>query len=444
MTAPQITWNKYCDIYLRSLGDDPENPPRPTSKQLAFLMAEKYRDVFYGGSAGGGKSVALLLSALQFVHIQGYTALIVRRSHQDLAKPKAIMDMAKTAFLGTHGVRWSEKNKEFLFPEGGRLLFAYMDGPNDHLFLKGTELQFVGADEASDLRWNQVNYLKSRMRQVKNRDIPLRFRAASNPGGRSHGQLYNLYIDPDTREDRIFIPAGLNDNPYLDADEYRLMLKDLDPVTRAQLEFGDWNVRDSGGYFDREWFGKSVPMAPKKARRVRWWDLASTEKDDNNDPDYTAGALLAMDDDGIVYIEDIINVQYSPMRVETLIRQTAEADGMGVDIWMEQEPGAAGKTTISHYSRKVLPDFSFHGERSTGPKEEYIKSLSSSVEQRNVKLVATPGRPCVWMARFLEQAEVWPNDNYHDDMIDATSKAFCKLASSKKKVGVWGRRRGNR
>ena len=54
-------------------------PYEPTPKQRAFLLMNDVKEVLYGGSAGGGKSVAQLMAALQFVDIPGYSAILLER-----------------------------------------------------------------------------------------------------------------------------------------------------------------------------------------------------------------------------------------------------------------------------------------------------------------------------------------------------------------------------
>ena len=61
----------------------PACPYTPTPAQARFLMCLE-REALYGGAAGGGKSVALLMAALQFVGISGYSALIFRTTRSDL------------------------------------------------------------------------------------------------------------------------------------------------------------------------------------------------------------------------------------------------------------------------------------------------------------------------------------------------------------------------
>ena len=48
---------------------------------------------------------------------------------------------------------------------------------------------------------------------------------------------------------RPFIPARLSDNPYLDVAAYRQSLSHLDPITRLQIEEGDWDAIAEGHMF---------------------------------------------------------------------------------------------------------------------------------------------------------------------------------------------------
>src|SRR5206468_9560004 len=50
----------------------------PTAKQAEFLALD-VGEAFFGGAAGGGKSEALLMAALQFIDIPGYARSEERR-----------------------------------------------------------------------------------------------------------------------------------------------------------------------------------------------------------------------------------------------------------------------------------------------------------------------------------------------------------------------------
>ena len=65
-------------------------------------------------------------------------------------------------------------------------------------------------------------------------------------------------------------------------------LRELDPVTCAQLLEGDWQVQPEGVMFHRDWFCV-VEQRPGCAQRVRYWDKAATAGGGAR----TAGVLIA-------------------------------------------------------------------------------------------------------------------------------------------------------
>lgn len=395
-------------------------PVAPHPKQAAFLLLPQL-EAFYGGAAGGGKSAALLMAALQYVDIPGYAALILRRTFADLAKPGALIPKAQEWLAGTDAA-WSEQNKTWRFPSGAVLAFGYLEHEADIYQYQSAEYQSIGFDELTQFSESQYRYMFSRLRRLKTSNVPLRMRSASNPGNVGHDWVKQRFLVEGREHGRVFIPAKLADNPSLDSTEYVKSLAELDPITKAQLLNGDWTARMGGSKFKREWF-IVVDEAPAGLSWLRYWDLAATEPKPGKDPDWTAGACVARKD-GVWYIRDMRHVQARPQGVEALIRQTAELDGRGVLIRMEQEPGASGKSMIDHYARQVLVGFAFSGAPATGSKEVRANPISSAAEAGNVRLVRGP-----WINAFLDEAEAFPN-GAHDDMIDAVSGAFSELTSA--------------
>lgn len=395
-------------------------------KQEAFLLLDDVREILFGGAAGGGKSFILLEAALQFVDMPDYAALLVRATYKDLSLPGAIMDMSKQR-LRDKSAHWDEKKFTWTFPSGAKLVFGHLDGPNDHYQYQGAEFQFIGVDEASQLRWSQVMYLLSRLRKKVSNPVPLRFRLASNPGGRSHVELKERYVDHDGSEGRLYLPSRLEDNPYLDQAGYEESLRALDPITRRQLRNGDWNVMQEGGLFKRHWFVLQGE-APSDIRWLRFWDLAATVqgKDKKSDPDWTAGGKVGVKD-GRLYVADMRRVRATPGDVERLVKQTAELDGRGVAIRMEQEPGSSGVAVIDRY-QKLLLGYDFRGIRSTGAKEDYAKPLSAAAEAGNVVLIKGN-----WNTVVLDELEEFPF-GAHDDMVDTIAKGLAALTVKKKKI----------
>jgi predicted phage terminase large subunit-like protein len=409
--------------------ENPYIPHDPTSKQAEFLLND-VRESLFGGAAGGGKSDALLMAALQYVDEPNYAAILFRRTYKDLSLPGALMDRAHDWLDGTDA-RWKESEKTWVFPSGATVTFAYLASENDKYNYQGSEYQFVGFDELTQFEESQYRYLFSRLRRLKGSKIPIRARVASNPGGRGHEWVKQRFIVEGLEKGRIFVPAKLEDNPYLDTEEYEEMLKELDPVTREQLRHGDWNIRTDGKKFKREWF-KVVEDYPSDLKMVRYWDLAATEpKKDTDDPDWTSGCLMG-EKGGQYWIIDVTRTRSTPKNVETLISNTALMDGREVEIHMEQEPGSSGVNTIDHYQRNVLRGFAFYGDRVTGKKEVRANPLSSAAEAGNVFLVRG-----TYINDFLDEMLGFPY-GAHDDQVDSASGAFSKLFRPKERKYVTG------
>lgn len=447
--------------------------PHPVQQVFLGLGDE---EAMYGGAAGGGKSDALLMAALQYVDVPGYSALILRRTWPDLNAPGAILDRARTWFSDTDA-RPRDGGRMWEFPGGGRIHFGTMQYERDKYKYQSAEYQFVGIDELTHFEETMYNYMFSRIRRpqlnclncntnlraYRNNagslyykhttalgkakckqafpdpkqlqqypasqngmtifDVPLRMRSATNPGGIGHLWVKAHFIDPKTRKKNAkFIPARLADNPSLDQESYEKNLMHLSPVDRERLLNGDWDVSEEGAYFQRHWF-TVLQAKPINRETVRFWDLAATISDT---ADYTVGGKVSRGDDGRWCIENIVRLQGRPHEVERQIMQTAMTDGIGVRIRMEQEPGSSGVNTISHYQRNILGGFDFQGVRSTGSKEARAATFSSAAEAGIVDIVAGD-----WNVDFLDEVTLFPN-GAHDDQVDAVSSAINEIAFAKR------------
>lgn len=401
-------------------------PEEPSITQKVFLRSYAIEALF-GGAAGGGKSSALLMSALQYVDVPGYSAILFRKTYADLALPGALMDRFRSWISNYDEVHWNNNTYIATFPSGARISFGYLNNTNDYLRYKGSEFQFIGMDEVTEIRESDYRYLFSRLRRPSTGElskVPLRMRAASNP---APNWVRQRFIVEGQDSGRIFVPSMLTDNPGIDADSYRQALSALDPIERRRLEMGDWWATTLGTLFDRTNFvvidSHEVPQVLSSARAVRFWDLAASEPTSSNpDPDYTVGTLMLFDQ-GIAYVLDVRRHRVKNEKVEQLIAQTAYEDGHSVAIRMEQEPGSSGKALIDQYARYVLPGYDFQGIRSTGDKLTRSRPFAAAVANGNVRVVRGP-----WLTEWFDEFSSFPEACDHDDQVDSAVGAFSFLA----------------
>lgn len=254
-------------------------PHKPWPKQQAWIDLDVLESC-YGGAAGGGKSDALLGSALRFFDTPGYAALILRRTYPDLALPGAIMDRSHDWLDGTRAT-WNDRDKCWTSPVGAKLQFGYCNSEQDLQRYKSAEFQFVGIDELTEWPERWATFLFSRLRRLAGSPIPLRFRAATNPDGIGAPWVLERYGIPEGKRieapiwktsNRIFMPARAEDNPSIDLTAYEEALAAMaggrDGIKWKQLREGLW-IRDDEGlvYAFNPMLNRSKPIDIEEERR---------------------------------------------------------------------------------------------------------------------------------------------------------------------------------
>ena len=223
--------------------------------QTEFLAAAE-TDVLYGGAAGGGKSYAMLVDPLRYAHRAAHRALIIRRSMPEL---RELIDKSRELYPKAFpGCKYREVEKLWNFPSGAKIEFGFLERDADVYRYQGQAYSWIGFDEITHLPTEfSWNYLASRLRTTDSEIVPY-MRCTANPGGVGAHWVKNRYIlpsEPDTSfvgKDgltRKFIPARLEDNPFLAMDgRYEKMLKALPPTQRKQLLEGNWDVNEGAAF----------------------------------------------------------------------------------------------------------------------------------------------------------------------------------------------------
>lgn len=165
------------------------------------------------------------------------------------------------------------------------------------------------------------------------------------------------------------------------------------------------------------------PPLPDFTAAVRAWDLAATEADGANDPDWTVGLKLGRAADGRWTVLDVVRLRGSALDVEQAIRRSAELDGRDVVVGLPQDPGQAGKAQVAYLTGR-LAGYRIVSSRETGSKDVRARPVASQVEAGNVSILPGP-----WNAGFLDELRDFPS-GAKDDQVDALSRAFAMLAEA--------------
>lgn len=426
-----------------------DGPQRRFHESSAF-------EVLYGGAAGGGKSTSLFMEALRYVHVPGYSAIILRRTYPQLAQAGGLIPLSKQVLMGT--ASWNEERKTWTFPSGATLQFGHMQYEDDKYNYQGAQFAYIAFDELTQFTEEQYLYLFSRARTVvklpDGRPLPVRVRAATNPGGVGHEWVRRrwgawLGENPTARSGEIrwyklvdgveveaepgepgalsrqFIAASVYDNPTLMQNDpaYIQRLEALPLIERERLLNGNWAITPAGNVFRREWF-HVVERAPEGLRWVRYWDLAASTK---TTADYTASIAAAMGPDGTVYFRDMIRGRWEWPDQEKIMVQTMLAER---DVVHGIEKALHGIAAVqSLLRRRELVGVSIRGIDVDRDKLARALPLSARAEQGKVALVAGG-----WVPAFLDELVMFSGDgSTHDDQVDAASGALAMISSMRNK-----------
>ena len=114
--------------------------PNP-GPQTEFLAASE-REVLYGGSAGGGKSYAMLADPLRYMGHPQFSGLLLRHTTEELRE--LIFKSQELYPKIWPGIKWSERKMQWTAPSGARLWMSYLDKDDDVLRYQGLAFSWIG------------------------------------------------------------------------------------------------------------------------------------------------------------------------------------------------------------------------------------------------------------------------------------------------------------
>ena len=331
--------------------------PQAGKQELAFNI--KVDVLFFGGSAGSGKSRLTLIKALAHAYNDPYfEGVIFRRTTSALRDGGGLFSEAKKLFLPLKPkVKEKDMIIEFNSTKGGNIKFTHLelesDAERNH---QGKQYSFVGFDELCQFSQSQFLYLLGRLRSESRTDSFCMGTCNPDPDSwvlhwvedyldesgypkddwcgkvryfvivddkpvfkDTPEEIEELYPDivwsiNDVTGEKVYVPpmsfAFINgtifDNPALIRANPRYLsaLKAQTPVNRARLLDGCWYARPQGSqYWQRDWCKKLDALPADATESVRSWDKSYCEVSDKNRyPDYTACIKMYKDSKGYYYV----------------------------------------------------------------------------------------------------------------------------------------------
>lgn len=186
------------------------------------------------------------------------------------------------------GAKWNGVKRELRFPNGSLFRFRYLETVDDAARRHGGEYQLLLVDELSLMIPGVVDFIRyERLRSGGGLPV-IGIRATANPGGPSHAEVLERYIESTKFGQKIvvdadgltrrFVPAKATDNPFLNAGYHKLLDAIPDPARRAAMRDGDW-TQFSGkvfGQFSMERHVMEPIQLPASWRRYNGIDWGYT------------------------------------------------------------------------------------------------------------------------------------------------------------------------
>lgn len=306
-----LTESERAEVDKLLIADTPLWVPLPGPQTTAY---ESRADIlYYGGSAGGGKSDLLLGLALN----QHKHSIIFRRQTTQLVGIQ--MRLLDEILKSRKG--WNGQN-DILSLSGCKIEFGSCNNAGEESKYMGRPHDFIGFDEITHFLESQFRFLAAWMRTT----IPgqrTRIVCAGNPPATTEGRwvlkywapwLDDKYPNPakpgelrwfttvDGRDfecpdsnpidingrmatplSRTFIPSSVTDNPFLLRTGYESTLQGLPEPLRSQLLLGDFKA----GVEDTAW--QLIPTAWVEAAMERWTEAGRQGQMDSAGVDVARG-----------------------------------------------------------------------------------------------------------------------------------------------------------
>lgn len=446
----------------------------PASVPQEQFLSSDSTVTLYHGSAGAGKTFAIIITLVKFALKKNTTAVVFRRTSTQLRQNGGIWQEASMVFKQVFGknVVIRSRDLEIYIPStNATIKFSHLQHQSDISNHLGAQYSLIIYDEATLFPFEEMILpLFGRLRNA-NVDYKPQMMWATNPMY-NHGIYHwisDYYLDQEgiptdeksnverffvlqnnkplwyeSKKEADLIHGSSSDNgvqsfraikahitqniPLMKSNPgYITNLKSLPDVKRRIFLDGSWTAREEeSSLFLRSMVTMVDHPNLRAKKRVRAYDLASQPVSTQSpNPDWTRGLLVSKDDLGIYTVEDLVSVRDRPHIVEQLIYDTARQDGRSVVCAYPNEPGQAGIARASEMKKNLAElGTSCKLIRPTKSKRSRFLAFSAISEAGFVHVVRAD-----WNEEFFNELEEFTGlkRGERDDIVDTCSDAIIAL-----------------
>ena len=245
----------------------------------------------------------------------------------------------------------------------------------------------------------------------------------------------------------INIPAIAEENDVLGRQPGEALWPErfsLESLQQTAIAMGSYDFQSQyqgkpkppeGGRIRRSWI-EVIPELPARfistgpgqppAEKLRWyryWDLALTTKASS---DYTAAARIAFDNEGYLYIADMVRGKWEWPDAKRYIKETMLAEkSLGVMHGIEK--ALHGLSAVQEFIRDPdLRGVAFEGVDVKGDKLTRALPFIARAEAGKVRIISG-----AWVGAFLDEISNFTGaGDAHDDQVDTISGGILKLSAA--------------
>lgn len=449
----------------------------PASLPQQHFLESDSTITLYSGSAGAGKTFAIIISLVKYALMENSTIVVFRKTGTQIRQNGGIWQESCNVFkrMFSKDVIIRNRDLEIYLPKTNSTVkfshLQYVSDVSNHL---GAQYSYIVFDEATLFPFDEMILpLMGRLRNANVRYTP-KMAWCTNPMY-NHGiyhwikdfylDEFGVPLDEKSNVERYFvmqnnqpvwyntrkeaenihgsgsdsgissfrsIKAHISQNiPLLKANpEYLSNLKALPDIKRRIFLDGSWTAREEEAGLYLRSMSKVVPYPNMKAnKRVRAWDQASQPVSSQTpNPDWSRGVLVSKDQDGLYTVEDIVSIRDRPHVVENLIYTTALLDVQTygrVIYTIPIDPGQAGIARANDIKRKLAEKgVECYLIRPNVSKRTRFLPFSAIAESGYVNVVKAD-----WNETFFTELEEFSGlkKGERDDIVDCCSDAILTL-----------------